>query len=75
MLRAMSARSGGGGVHVKGDGFGGVQEEMDQRYAPSVQDPPGQAQTASVHFIPAGLLQQARFGRPERDSSGLVRPS
>lgn len=71
----MSARSGGGGVYIKEDRFRGLQEEMDWQHNRSLQDPPGAAQVASVHFISTRLFQQAHFGCPECDSSCLVRPS
>lgn len=71
----MSARGGGGGVHTKGDGFSRLQEEMDRQHIRSLQDPPGAARIASIHFISARLLQQARFENPECDSSRLVRLS
>lgn len=51
MLQAMSARSGGGGVYIKENECGGLQEEMDQQHSPGLQDTPGAAQMASVHFI------------------------
>lgn len=75
LLQAVSAHGGGGGVYIKEDRFGGPQEEMDQQHGPSLQDPPGAAQMASVHFISTQLFQQACFRHPERDNSCLVRPS
>lgn len=42
----MSTASGGGGVHIKEDGFSSVQEEMGVQHRPSLQGPAGTAQMA-----------------------------
>lgn len=75
MLGAVSARRGGGGVYIKEDGCGGLQEKMDQQNSPSPQDTAGAAQMAPVRLIWTQLYQQAPFGQPQRDSGCLVTPS